>query len=175
MPKAKPDQVVAVRIELQQKERDILEQYAAVYALQGSVKAIDELLSFENLYLGITVVEIVTGREILYGTPNDLNDLINGMREWWAANGDTLDPSTWFGGGDSEMPWWGWGLPLSVRMLLWPGSFIPSNPQNPGSGGGGGGGFPQAGGAQGGGSLPTEDEEGQQIPPTPSGPFGSPI
>jgi len=130
MPKAKPDQVVVHRIEFQTREREMLDTLVATQALQGGVKAIDELLSFENLYLGITVAEIVTGREILYGTPNDLNDIITGLREWWSANSDSFDLGGILGGDD--MPWWGWGLPLSVRLLLWPGSFIPSNPQNPG-------------------------------------------
>tara|TARA_Y100000310_G_scaffold331453_1_gene405068 strand:+ start:157 stop:666 length:510 start_codon:yes stop_codon:yes gene_type:complete len=128
MPKAKPDQVVVHRIEFQSKEREMLETLVTTQAVQGGVKAIDELLSFENLYLGITVAEIVTGREILYGTPNDLNDIVTSVREWWAANSDSLD----FIFEDDEMPWWGILLPLPVRLLLWPGSFWPDNPQNPG-------------------------------------------
>jgi len=45
--------------------------------------AIDKLSSFENLYIIATVVEIVTGEEILPGTPNDVYELIDWFRSWW--------------------------------------------------------------------------------------------
>lgn len=45
-------------------------------------EAIDKLTSFENFYLLVTVAEIVTGKEIIPGTPNDIYKLIDWVREY---------------------------------------------------------------------------------------------
>ena len=43
--------------------------------------AIDKLTSFENFYLMVTLAEIITGKEIIPGTPNDIYQLIDWVRE----------------------------------------------------------------------------------------------
>ena len=64
MPKAKPDRVEVIRIELQESERQILRDFVSVNTI-GEVaqlfEGIDKLLTFENLYIGATVYEIITG------------------------------------------------------------------------------------------------------------------
>jgi len=85
MPKAKPSSVQVLRIEFNTKEREMLEQALAVYSVEKSAESINDLLSFQNLYIGITVYEMMTGKEILYGTPNDLNDLVGAVKAWWAT------------------------------------------------------------------------------------------
>ena len=84
MPKAKPDRVEVIRIELQESERQILRDFVSVNTI-GEVaqlfEGIDKLLTFENLYIGATVYEIITGKEILIGTPNDLDDLLGQLKD----------------------------------------------------------------------------------------------
>jgi len=50
--------------------------------------AIDKLTSFENFYLLVTVAEIVTGKEIIPGTPNDVYKLIDYVREYLQSEKD---------------------------------------------------------------------------------------
>ncbi len=84
MPKSKPDKVEVVRIELQESERQILRDYVTgqnVGEISQLFEGIDKLLTFENLYIGATIFEILTGKEILIGTPNDLNDLLGMLKD----------------------------------------------------------------------------------------------
>jgi len=84
MPKAKPDKVEVIRIELQESERQILRDYVTgqnVGETAQLFEGIDKLLTFENLYIGATIFEILTGKEVLAGTPNDLNDLLGMLRD----------------------------------------------------------------------------------------------
>ena len=77
MPKRKPDQVVTFRIELQEHERRMLDNYLTAETITGVMEAIDKLTSFENLYVIATVLELITGKEILPGTPNDVTEIID--------------------------------------------------------------------------------------------------
>ena len=95
MSKRKPDQVVEFRISLQDKEREMFDSVVGAYQVDKISEAVDQALSFQNVYLGITLIEIATGKEILFGTPNDLNDLIADVRTWWAANKDEFGPGVW--------------------------------------------------------------------------------
>lgn len=94
MPKAKPDRVEVLRIELQESERQILRDFVSVNTI-GEVaqlfEGIDKLLTFENLYIGATIFEIITGREVLLGTPNDLDDLLGQLKDGLSPIGDALD------------------------------------------------------------------------------------
>jgi hypothetical protein len=84
MPKAKPDRVEVIRIELQESERQILRDFVSANAIGDIAKlfeGIDKLLTFENLYIGATIFELVTGREVLVGTPNDLDDLLGMLKD----------------------------------------------------------------------------------------------
>ena len=95
MAKRKPDQVIEYRHSLQDKEREMFDSVVGAYQVDKLSEAVDQALSFQNVYLGITLVEIATGKEILFGTPNDLNDLIADVRTWWAANKDEFGPGLW--------------------------------------------------------------------------------
>ena len=77
MPKRKPDQVVTFRIELQEHERRMLDNYLTAESITGVMDAIDKLTSFENLYVIVTIIELITGKEILPGTPNDVTEIID--------------------------------------------------------------------------------------------------
>lgn len=95
MTKRKPDQVVEFRISLQDREKEMFDSLVGAYQIDKLSEAVDQALSFQNVYLGITLVEIATGKEILFGTPNDLQDLIGDVRTWWAANKDEFGPGLW--------------------------------------------------------------------------------
>ncbi len=79
MPKRKPDQVVTFRIELQEHERRMLDNYLTAESITGVMDAIDKLTSFENLYVIVTIIELITGKEILPGTPNDVTEIIDSV------------------------------------------------------------------------------------------------
>ena len=92
MAKRKPDQTVTLRIELQDFERQALASYQMAQAVKDTAEAIDKLTSFENLYIIATVLELITGKEILPGTPNDAYAIIDAIREWLNKDGvEVLD------------------------------------------------------------------------------------
>ena len=97
MSKRKPDQVINFRIELQDHERKILEDYFRSQSIKDFAEAIDKLTSFENAYLIVTLIEIITGKEILPGTPNDIYKLIDYLRDATSIFKDP-DGSTGFAG-----------------------------------------------------------------------------
>ena len=94
MPKAKPDRVELLRIELQESERQILRDFVSVNTI-GEIaqlfEGLDKLLTFENLYIGATLYEIITGKEVLISTPNDLDDLLGQLKDGLSPIGDALD------------------------------------------------------------------------------------
>lgn len=56
------------------------------------------MISFENIYFLITLLEIITGKEILSGVPKDFIELISFInKEWKEAGEDSVwyDPATW--------------------------------------------------------------------------------
>lgn len=90
MSKRKPDQTVTLRIELQDFERKALADAQTASAIKDFAEAIDKLTSFENFYLLVTLAEVVTGKEILPGTPNDIYKLIDYVRDYATKNRETL-------------------------------------------------------------------------------------
>jgi len=82
MTKKSPNQVIEVRVSLQDKQSQQLDAIIGAYQVDKVSESIDQMLSFENFYIGITLLEIATGKEILFGTPNDIGDIINGVRPW---------------------------------------------------------------------------------------------
>ena len=82
MPKRKPDQVINFRLELQEHERKLLDNYLMAESINGFMEALDKLTSFENLYILTTVAELITGKEILPGTPNDVYAIIDALRDF---------------------------------------------------------------------------------------------
>jgi len=86
VPKAKPTEVSVLRIELQEKEREMLESFLLSWQAGKAASGIDQLLSLENAYLAVTIYEIVTGKEVLPGTPNDIYTLIDHVRTYVSEN-----------------------------------------------------------------------------------------
>jgi len=65
-------------------------------ALDKYSEALGYLLDWKKLYLLVTLIEVATGLEILYGTPNDLSDIIGDLRNWWNANKEAYgDEGLW--------------------------------------------------------------------------------
>lgn len=82
MPKAKPDQVVVHRIELQQSERDMLETAIGAYSLNQVLEPLVEVLKdVSAVYALITLYELVTGRETGIPTPADVPQWISTLRD----------------------------------------------------------------------------------------------
>ena len=90
MSKRKPDQTVNLRIELQDYERKALADAQTASAIKDFAEAIDKLTSFENFYLLVTLAEVVTGKEIIPGTPNDVYKLIDYVRDYATKNRENL-------------------------------------------------------------------------------------
>ena len=87
MTKRKPDSVKEIRISLQDKLTQQVDDYLLAESVGNYSQAIDKLFTFENLYIGATILEIYTGREILLGTPNDIPELMGMVK-----NAFKLDP-----------------------------------------------------------------------------------
>ena len=85
MPKAASDGVQTIRFEFQDSERQMFRDFIAGQNVVAVGKTIDDLLSFENLCIGATIYEIITGEEVLAGTPNDLGDLLGQIIDWYRA------------------------------------------------------------------------------------------
>lgn len=81
MPKKPSDRVETVRFELQEKERQIAESYLLTWQFAKMAEAIDKIASFENLYVIATALELITGKELIPGTPNDIVDLADSIKE----------------------------------------------------------------------------------------------
>ncbi len=89
VPKKPADEVVIHRIEFQDKERQMIDDFILgqnVESVAKSIKdladGIDGLLTWSNLYIVATIIELYTGEEILIGTPNDVNDLLETIMTW---------------------------------------------------------------------------------------------
>ena len=80
MSKNKPKETIEYVIRLQDKERQILDEFLTSQQVLNYAEAFDKFTSFENLYLLVTVIEIVTGKELLPGTPNDIYKIIDALR-----------------------------------------------------------------------------------------------
>jgi hypothetical protein len=86
VPKAKPTEVSVLRIELQEKEREMLDTFLTTWQIGKAASGIDQLLSLENAYLAVTIYEMISGKEVLPGTPNDIYTLIDWVRTYVAEN-----------------------------------------------------------------------------------------
>jgi hypothetical protein len=86
IPKRKPDNTTVVRFELQDTERAMLESFLMTWQVGKVASSLDQLLSLENAYLAVTIYEILTGKEVLPGTPNDIYKLIDWVRDYFKAN-----------------------------------------------------------------------------------------
>lgn len=90
MPKAKPDRVEVIRIELQEKERELVESYLLTWQASKAASGIDQLLSLENAYLAVTLYEIFSRKEVMPGTPNDIYQLIEWVNNYVKENRDEV-------------------------------------------------------------------------------------
>ncbi len=82
MPKAKPDEVIVHRIELQQSERDMLETAIGAYSMNQVMEPLVEILKdVSAIYALITLYELITGKETGIPTPADVPEWINTLRD----------------------------------------------------------------------------------------------
>ena len=102
MPKKPSDQVISIRLELQETERALLDRLSIAYTADKVSESISQLTTFTNLYVLITLVEIWTGTEILYGTPNDVNGLINDFTTWYKQKRSEGQMGAAYGGTDPD-------------------------------------------------------------------------
>jgi hypothetical protein len=89
LPKNKPDQVIVHRIELQQKEREILESYTTAYAVKSWSKPFVDIISDNSALLVVSafVVFFVGDKLDKLGLPQDWPEITAGMdasqlRDW---------------------------------------------------------------------------------------------
>lgn len=89
VPKKPADEVVIHRIEFQDKERQMIDDFILGQNVESVAKSfkdladgIDGLLTWSNLYIVATIIELYTGEEILIGTPNDVNELLEIIMGW---------------------------------------------------------------------------------------------
>ncbi len=87
--KRKPDQVITHRIELQQKEREMLESYTTAYAVKSWSKPLVDIISDNSALLVVSafVVFFVGDKLDKLGLPSDWPDITAGMdttqlRDW---------------------------------------------------------------------------------------------
>ena len=98
MSKNKPKETIEYVVRMQDKERQILDNYFTSQAVLNYSEAFDKFTSFENLYLLVTVIEVVTGKEILPGPPNDIYKIIDALRGGLGGVFRDPDGSTGFKG-----------------------------------------------------------------------------
>jgi hypothetical protein len=79
--KRKPDSVQEIRISLQDKLTQQVDDYLLADQIKNYADSLDKLLTLENLIVGATIIEIYTGREILLGTPNDIPELMKMFKD----------------------------------------------------------------------------------------------
>jgi len=96
MPRKGSDETITHRIELGVWERQHAEGVLTAIQLDKMSESLSQLLTLEKAYLLITLVEIITGKEILWGTPNDLQDLIQGVKDWYTSNKAEIDAAGGF-------------------------------------------------------------------------------
>jgi len=96
--KNKPKETIEYVIRLQDKERQLLNDYLNSQIVNNYAKAIDQVSSFTNLYFIVTLIEIITGKEILPGTPNDIYQLIDNIRDFRKTGFTDPDGATGFEG-----------------------------------------------------------------------------
>jgi len=110
MPRSKPSSVKTIRYELGSWERTHLEPVLRAQALDKYSEALGYLLDWKKLYLLITLIEMATGLEILWGTPNDLGSIVEQVRTWWQANKEEYGDDGLLAFINSKM---GWGREMS--------------------------------------------------------------
>jgi hypothetical protein len=79
--KRKPDSVQEIRISLQDKLTQQVDDFLLADQVKNYADSLDKLLTLENLIVAATVIEIYTGREILLGTPNDIPELMKMFKD----------------------------------------------------------------------------------------------
>ena len=81
MSRRAPDTVHTIRFELQDHERKLLDTYVNAEMVKDYADAFNLITSFENMYVLVTMIEIVTGKEILPGTPNDVLEIVDALKD----------------------------------------------------------------------------------------------
>jgi len=113
MPRKPTSKVETVRFELGTWERTHLDGVLQAQALDKYSEALTQFLSLEKMYVLITLLELATGREILWGTPNDLMDLVTQVKDWWKNTKEEYGEGGFLGFINESM---GWGRELSPEQ-----------------------------------------------------------
>jgi len=113
MPRTKPSKVETLRFELGSWERTHLDSVLQAQALDKYSEALTQFLSLEKMYVLITMIELATGREILFGTPNDLMDLVGQVKDWWLTTKEEYGDRGFAGFVNDTM---GWGREVSPEQ-----------------------------------------------------------
>jgi hypothetical protein len=79
--KRKPDSVQEIRISLQDKLTQQVDDFLLADQVKNYADSLDKLLTLENLIVAATIIEIYTGREILLGTPNDIPEIMKMFKD----------------------------------------------------------------------------------------------
>ena len=112
-PRKPSSKVETIRFELGTWERTHIESVLNAQALDKYSEALGYLLDWKKLYLLITLIEMATGLEILWGTPNDLGDIIEQVRDWWKTNKEEIGDDGLFAYINSKL---GWGRDLTPEQ-----------------------------------------------------------
>ena len=128
VPRTKPSETITHRIELGSWERTHVEGVLNAQALDKYSEALGYLLDWKKLYLLITLIEMATGLEILWGTPNDLGDIIEQVRDWWKSNKEEIGDEGLLAYINSKLGWGGELTPEQAERIrqtgeLWANAF----------------------------------------------------
>jgi len=128
VPRTKPSNTITHRIELGSWERTHLDPVLNAQALDKYSEALGYLLDWKKLYLLITIIEMATGLEILWGTPNDLGDIVEQVRDWWRTNKEEVQEDGWLAYINSKLGWGGTLTPEQAERIqqtgeLWANAF----------------------------------------------------
>ena len=84
MPKAAPSQVIIHRIELQETERRILEQFVNAYTFEQVSNPVVEILKdVSALYAVVTMIELFTDIDLPITTPADGAEIWDAVKDAW--------------------------------------------------------------------------------------------
>jgi hypothetical protein len=81
MAKRAPDELKSVRFELQEKERELFEQFSYLYAISSIIDSLSKM-SWEQMYAWITVFEAVNLIKTPIPTVADAEEVPSALAAW---------------------------------------------------------------------------------------------
>lgn len=90
MPKAAADQVIIHRLELQETERALVEQFVNAYTLEQVSSPVVEILKDASaLYAIVTLIEMFTDIDLPIVTPADSDEIWQEVKGAWRTRRET--------------------------------------------------------------------------------------